>query len=376
VPGGKEVDIELGFGSSAFASRSKRGEVRFLTDRGPTFYCEDSAAYAGRTLCAQGVIFLIPDFAPRIVEASYDASGEFRIGREIPLVDPAGRPLSGVPPVVAGLRIEQGYTTDGSPLPADPDGIDTESLVALSDGSFWVGEEYLSSLLRVGPDGRVIERLVPAGLGELPGKPKRVPIRELLPSILLTRTPNRSLEALALSRDEKKLWFLSETALSNPDRSVAANSLTVRLFRLDLTRLVVDGEWAVRLDPPESLDPTRPGLVADIRISDATMTPDGRLVILERSRETARLLEIDVAAATNLLGSSWDDRATRPTLEELAELPPSVRPVSTRLLTEFPLAGEKIEALGALEDGSFVLANDSDFGIEGKKTRPRTIRVP
>jgi hypothetical protein len=35
------------------------------------------------------------------------------------------------------------------PLEPDPNGTDSEGLVALEDGGFWVGDEYGPSLLRV-----------------------------------------------------------------------------------------------------------------------------------------------------------------------------------------------------------------------------------
>jgi hypothetical protein len=44
---------------------------------------------------------------------------------------------------------EVAYDTAGNPLPFDPEGLDTEALVRLNDGTFWLGEEYAPSLVHV-----------------------------------------------------------------------------------------------------------------------------------------------------------------------------------------------------------------------------------
>ena len=41
-----------------------------------------------------------------------------------------------------------------------------------------------------------------------------------------------------------------------------------------------------------------------------------RLVVLERTEQTTKLYEIELAGATDIAGSRWDDAATRPTLEQ------------------------------------------------------------
>ena len=46
---------------------------------------------------------------------------------------------------------------EGHRLAPDPGGVDPEALVRLADGTFWVGEEYGPSLLRVAADGRILD---------------------------------------------------------------------------------------------------------------------------------------------------------------------------------------------------------------------------
>nr|QQZ48844.1 esterase-like activity of phytase family protein [Phenylobacterium glaciei] len=59
--------------------------------------------------------------------------------------------------------MEPVFDLAGLPLGADPNGADSEAVVALSDGSFWVAEEYGPSLMKVGADGMVERRWTPKG---------------------------------------------------------------------------------------------------------------------------------------------------------------------------------------------------------------------
>ena len=69
-----------------------------------------------------------------------------------------GRAISGCPPPGDSARMEPAYDLAGAAIPCDPDGADTEALVALADGTFWVGEEYGPSLIQLDAAGHVLRR--------------------------------------------------------------------------------------------------------------------------------------------------------------------------------------------------------------------------
>ena len=95
-------------------------------------------------------------------------------------------------------------------------GIDAEGLVRLSDGSFWVGEENAPSLAHFSADGRMIERHVPAGTEtEFAGAPYET--IGSLPAIIAKRQANRGIEGIAISPDERFLYFIMQSPLANPD---------------------------------------------------------------------------------------------------------------------------------------------------------------
>jgi hypothetical protein len=89
--------------------------------------------------------------------------------------------------------------------------------------------------------------------------------------------------------------------------------------------------------------------------------------VLERTPSAARLYQADPRAATNILGTRWDDPAARPTLEgsdSLAVL--NIVPLAKSLVIDLtPLQGvpDKLEGLAILDGSTIVVANDNDFDV-------------
>ena len=99
-----------------------------------------------------------------------------------------------------------------------PDSMDVEAIVRLSDGTFWISEEMAPSIAHVAADGRVLRRIVPAGAaGDYADA--EAEIADALPAILSRRHINRGIEGLALSPDERSLYFIMQSALDNEGRS-------------------------------------------------------------------------------------------------------------------------------------------------------------
>ena len=99
----------------------------------------------------------------------------------------------------------------------------------------------------------------------------------------------------------------------------------------------------------------------------------GHFLTDERTDQIAKLFEITLGGATNILGSKWDDPATSPTLEQTDDLASiDIVPVTkTERLVASSLEGAakrypgKIEGLALTADGKLFMINDNDFGIEG-----------
>ncbi len=82
----------------------------------------------------------------------------------LPLKGTDGKELNGLSNPLKATNTEGAYGPDGKAIPLSPNGFDSEALVRLSDGTFWLAEEYGGSIAHIAADGTVLKRLVPAGL--------------------------------------------------------------------------------------------------------------------------------------------------------------------------------------------------------------------
>jgi hypothetical protein len=80
-----------------------------------------------------------------------------------------------------------------------------------------------------------------------------------------------------------------------------------RLFKIERATMRIVGEYVYTLgDPPRSFRQAE-------RSPHQRMMAIGldRLIVLERTEQTTKLPEIELAGATNIAGSKWDDVATK-----------------------------------------------------------------
>ncbi|MBI3126342.1 MAG: esterase-like activity of phytase family protein [Candidatus Tectomicrobia bacterium] len=381
--GGKSLRFTHGVGSAAFRHpQDPPNEFHGLGDRGPNFACGEVKAVTGlemEKLCkGRDVrIYPVPDYRPSIYRILLREDGTFSLAGVIPLKDRDGRPLTGLPNPLTAAAAENAVDGRGNPLPPDPGAVDAEGLVRLRDGTFWIGEENAPSILHAGPDGRVLKRIVPAG-SERDFAGANYPVEGGLPAILARRQGNRGIESMALSPDERFLYFMLQSPLANPDARAFARSRNTRILKFDLRAGKVVGQYVYRLDDPRTFrkDPSESPAV--IRVSEAHALGPDRLLVLERTDKTTKLHEADLRGATDILGSKWDDPAARPTLEQSDDLAAAgVIPVRKTLRwdsADHPEAPGKIEGMAFLGDGSLLLINDNDFGIAGEETLVLVLR--
>jgi hypothetical protein len=295
----------------------------------------------------------------------------FRVTDVITLKDRDGRPLNGMLNPLRTASTEIPLDGRGNRLAQDVHGIDCEGLVRLADGTFWISDENGPSLMHFAADGRMLARHVPIGTGaEYAGA--RYDVVESLPPILTRRFTNRGIEGLAISPDERFLYFILQNPLANPDPAAYRQARNTRIFKLERATMRVVGEYVYTLDDPRSFrrDPSQ--RQSDPRISELMAIGEDRLIVLERTELTTKLYEVALAGATDIAGSRWDDLATRPTLEQVALADASITPVPKTLrldTADFPDIVGKTEGMALLGDGSLMIINDDDFGTTGARTQ-------
>ena len=256
------------------------------------------------------------------------------------------------------------------------EGDDRVERVRLTDGTFWVADENGPSIAHIAADGRINTRYVPLGT-EKQYEGARYEVIGSLPAILARRQSNRGIEALAISPDERFLYFIMQSPLANPDSGAFRKGRNVRLFKLERTSMQIVGEYVYVMDDPKSFrrdpssEPARP------RISEMVAVGLDRLIVLERTEATTKLYEIDLAAATDINGSPWDDPKTEPSLEQIDLRNTAIVPLRKTLQfdsADFPSVPGKIEGVALFADGALALINDDDFGVDGARTQIVVLR--
>ena len=320
--------------------------------------------------------FPVPDFTPFIMKVTAN-EGSLSILQAIPITG-LGNSANGVTGLPNSLppRDEESFDCSGTiQLTPNPHGLDTEGIVHTREGDFWIVEEYGPSILKVDSHGKVLKRFLPKDLN-LGITDYAVDNSSLsIPSIFGDkRKINRGFEGIAISPDENSLYVVLQSPLSNPTSTIGNPSRNPRILQFDIRTEQVVGEYVYRFQPAAEFNV--PGNVArpqDMKVSGLVMLDQRRMLVLERTDFVAKVYLVDVKAATNILGSKWDDISTSPSLEgvntdsALEEngvrvLPKELVAIldSTDPNTHIP---EKIEGLSVLDGKTIVIANDNDLGV-------------
>ncbi|MFI1100673.1 esterase-like activity of phytase family protein [Streptomyces melanogenes] len=354
LPGSVADDrgIDLGGIGSDLYPAGRKGEFWTVTDRGPNGQIKVDGKKR-RT-------FPVPGFDPAIVKVRV-SGGRVRVLKAIAITTRSGKPVTGLPNQAS--RDEAPYTYDAkTPLPYDPNGLDTEGIVRAADGTFWLADEYGPSLVHVSARGKVLTRYVPKGLNL---KGADYPVVESLPAILLKRKTNRGFEGLAQLPDGD-LVLAVQSPLSVPDTAAGEKSRNARLLRFSPRKRAVTAEYAYRFDAVDVVDPGEDD-TSELKISSLVAIGGDRLLVQERTDKASRIHRVTLPRGRGMLGSAWDDPTTSPSYEQTEDPATAGAPVLGKtLVVDFTkVAGVpgKIEGIALTGRDTLALINDNDFGM-------------
>jgi len=378
------MTLRYGFGSGlATRAGDAPGHVWAIGDRGPNIKVRDLISQYGLDqltplLSVSGAkIMPRPDIGPTLAEFRVEGN-VVTLVRMVPLTTASGHPVSGLAnPGSEDLMSEPVFDLAGAPIAADPDGLDTEGLVALSDGGFWVGDEFGPSLVRLDASGMVVRRLLP----RTPGTSLPADVPADLPPIAAKRQLNRGFEALTISADERWLFLAFQSPLAHPDEGAHEQARHVRLWRMDADTGRVAAQYAYPLDPPGSF--ARDCALGtferrDIKVSELLWVGPDTLLVLERGSATTKIYRCALEPEA-VLADGHLDAASRPTLEELSAADEPVFPVLAKTLVftsdDFPELGADMEGMALLSPTELLLVSDNDFGVTSAATQFWRIRL-
>ncbi|GAA0587476.1 esterase-like activity of phytase family protein [Streptomyces crystallinus] len=354
LPGSVADDrgIDLGGIGSDLYPAGREGEFWTVTDRGPNGQIKVDGAKR-RT-------FPTPGFDPAIVKIRVSGH-HVRVLKAIAVTTRSGKPVTGLPNQPS--RDEAPYTYDArTPLPYDPNGLDTEGIVRAADGTFWLVDEYGPSLVHVSARGQVLTRYVPRGLAL---KGADYPVVESLPAILLKRKTNRGFEGLA-QLPGGDLVLAVQSPLSVPDAAAGNSSRNTRLLRFSPKKRAVTAEYAYRFDPVDVVDPGQHD-TSELKISSLVAVGGNKLLVQERTDRTSRVHRVTLPVGPGFLDSRWDDPTASPSYEQLDDPTAAGAPVLRKTLVadfgKVPGVPGKIEGIAQTGPDTLALINDNDFGM-------------
>jgi hypothetical protein len=279
-----------GYGSSLYPVPGSTDEYYGLEDRGPN-----------ATAANGNIVEPLPNYNPAIGEFLFQ-NGQAILERYIPLTGPGGTPFSG--------RVNSENPTgetlvdlSGNVQPQDPFGEDSEGLVAMPDGSFYVSDEYGPYIIHFDSNGAELGEIAPAGVTLPPG----VTLLGTLPAELQNRLPNRGMEGLTVTPDGTMLVGMMQSALNEPDIG------GTNVKKIDITRLITYQLVAVPGSPVGTVHEylyqlDNPGTNATAN-SELTALDDTHFVVDERDGNFPdvantpyykKLWEIDITGATDV----------------------------------------------------------------------------
>jgi len=374
-PGGTTTAISgEGYGSSLTPVPHRPGYFYGLTDRGPNADAPDGNKSE-----------MLLDFTPQIGEFRL-VGGKAELVRKVLLKGPkslGGVRYSGRPPHDTSEVIDDVAATNangGTPVPVskDPYGYDSEGLVALPDGTFWVSDEYGPYVTHFDANGYELGRLTP--YKDSPDNAFHK-IVGYLPSELAYRAKNKGMEGLTVTPDGSTLVGVMQSALQQPDlgSTKAGNVAPTRIVTIDL-RTFATKQYLYLLDDPADTGDANSEITA---LSSTRFLVDERDGNFEPSARKT-LYAVDISDATDVsgltiggkspeayVGKAGTDAALTALTSAGVDVAPKQRYLDVgALVSQLDPSGsffahDKVEGVATADGGrTLYLSNDDDFGID------------
>lgn len=405
---GKTVVIQQGgYGSDAFVNPKNPKQFYALTDRGPNADVKNGMENA------DAKAFPVPTFAPQIGLFEIQDDGSIILLKTISLKRPDGSNATGLPNPNFGATNElaygknpnadyfdrlllkdpsKPYDAKTNPTLTDPYGIDSEGLAVMNDGTFWVSDEYGPHIVHYDADGKELARINAfvsneAGASTYKANGKII----YLPAEFQKRRPNRGMEGLTVTPDQKYLVGIMQSPMENP-KAVAKKSNLTRIVRINLATGDID-QFLYRLERASDgkvLSDSNSGIVAINDHEFLVIERDSKFPITDATA-VKKIYRIDLNGATNIESIKdngdlkQDDRSGLliggKTLEEITadekgwdtlkanNIVPVAKKEFMDLVKTFNYAHEKFEGILLFPNGQVGVINDDDFGISAQNDK-------
>lgn len=294
------------------ADGSYTGTLRTLPDRGPNNVgpFKSTTDYANR----------VHEHAIKLVQGkglTLTPTGGFL------LEDQTGQPFTGMDP--GSNVVERGGVRYPSPASGEGAGklsLDSEAIAYLPDGSFYVSDEYVAGIYLFDKSAKLVgaiqtvPALLPMKAGKLDFGAEKAPATG--------RRNNQGLEALSISPDGKRLIVVLQSATMQDSTSNAATRNNTRVLVYDIAKSRLPkapvGHYVLQLPTVRENGDGKPADVIAAQ-SEAVALSGDRFMLLARDGNGRgkgtpnapvykSILLVDLAGATNLVGTPYEQTAT------------------------------------------------------------------
>ncbi|MBK7937151.1 MAG: choice-of-anchor I family protein [Lewinellaceae bacterium] len=328
------------------------GSFRFVGDRGPNADAINHPMSGGKTT----LVFPFPDYAPKVWQVKPN-NGVLEVEDFDFIKRPDGTGASGLPlPAGQGNTGEVAWSdTSATLLSNDPWGLDSEGLAQDNEGNFWLCDEYGTSIWKLDPQFKVLNRYTP-----FPKETADLPLDTLLGK----RRANRGLEGIAYTPNGK-IFAILQSPADNPNTTTGNTSRIHRFVELDPATGAMRTFVYVH-EPVLGEIRSR-----DWKIGDLTAINNEEFLVVEHAERNGwnakNVYKINIADATPVSSNNFGGN----TLEQLNEsglTANGIVPVQKQFFADLLELGwdrrhDKPEGLAILNDSTFAVINDNDFGI-------------
>ncbi len=243
--------------------------------------------------------------------------------------------------------------------------VNPEGLVVLSDGTFWISDEFKNNLIHFDENGNLLERV------------------DFLPREFKHFRKNKGFEGLAISKDENTLIAIMQASLQNPNKKTKKTRLT-RIVALNL-KTKKTSQYLYMLENKKHLN------------SEIRAISKNTFLVIERDSKSPikhknafkKIFKISLKNATNLeqilptkhikqdknlgliiKGKTLEQLVDKKGIKSLRKY--SITPVKKTLVLDLVKSlkypHDKPEGL-FIEDKKLYILNDDDFAVRVKKGR-------
>lgn len=325
---------------------------------------------ADKTKCAKGKekVLPYPDYCPKIhhIKLSGDS---IHILKTITVKRPDGSNATGLPlPVGIGNTGEvlwADISTDCSKiqvLGTDKWGVDPEGICMGADNTFWICEEFGTSIWHLDASGKVIRRYAPFGDGDH---------QTGVDTVLRYRKPNHGFEGIAITPNGKVYGFVQNTMLF-PTKEVTDTTRIMRILEIDpvtnKTRMFAYINDGIITHGKDVIKPK------DLEIGDAAAINDSEFLVIEHKVKKTNnhivMYRVNIANATPITNDWVNGKAIEQYYDSAGLALIGVKPVKKTKFMDINAENgwdpklAKTEDLAIVNDSTLVVGIDNDYGIE------------